>query len=132
LRLVNDETTLREPFKMISSKKETRMKTNQIHFGAVQIGIILLALSTALIHLTLSFPDPVFILNGLGYLGLTAALFLPLPFLRDRRNLVRYVLMGFTLITIIVWIAIGMRVPLGYIAKVIEITLLVLLWIDRK
>lgn len=108
------------------------MKTNQIHFGAIQIGIILLALATAIIHLTLSFPDPVFILNGLGYLGLTAALFLPLSFLRDRRSLVRYVLMGFTLVTIIAWIAIGMRTPLGYIAKLIEIALLVLLWLDRK
>jgi len=108
------------------------MKTNQIHFGAVQIGIILLALATAIIHLTLSFPDPMFILNGLGYLGLTAALFLPLPFLTSRRNLVRYVLMGFTLVTIIAWVAIGMRVPLGYATKVIEIVMLVLLWLDRK
>ncbi len=108
------------------------MKTNQIHIGAIQIGIVLQALATAIIHLTLSFPDPVFILNGLGYLGLTAALFLPLPFLENRRRLVRYALMGFTLVTIIAWIAIGMRVPLGYIAKVIEIALLVLLWIDRK
>ena len=108
------------------------MKTNQIHIGAIQIGIVLLALATAIIHLTLSFPDPVFILNGLGYLGLMAALFLPLPFLENRRRLVRYALMGFTLVTIIAWIAIGMRVPLGYIAKVIEIALLVLLWIDRK
>jgi hypothetical protein len=108
------------------------MKTNSIHIGAIQIGIILLALATAIIHLTLSFPDPVFILNGLGYLGLTAALFLPLSFLSGRRTLVRYVLMGFTLVTILAWVAIGMRTTLGYSAKVIEIALLVLLWLDRK
>ena len=108
------------------------MKTNSIQIGAIQIGIILLALITAIIHLTLSFPDPVFILNGLGYLGLTAALFLQLSFLSGRRTLVRYGLMGFTLITILAWVAIGMRTPLGYTAKIIEIALLVLLWFDRK
>ena len=108
------------------------MQTKSMQFGAVQIGIILLAIATATIHITLSFPDPMFILNGLGYLGLTAALFLPLTFLVERRTLVRYVLMGFTLLTIILWVAIGMRIPLGYIAKVIELALLALLWLDRK
>jgi len=108
------------------------MKTNSIQIGAIQIGIILLALITAIIHLTLSFPDPVFILNGLGYLGLTAALFLPISFLQSRRSLIRYILMGFTLVTILAWVAIGLRIPLGYITKVIEIALLALLWLDRK
>jgi hypothetical protein len=108
------------------------MENKSLQLGAVQIGIILLAIATAVIHLTLSFPDPMFILNGLGYLGLAAALFLPLPFLTERRTLVRYVLMGFTLLTIILWVAIGMRTPVGYTAKVIEIALLALLWLDRK
>ncbi len=108
------------------------MANKSMTLGAIQIGIILLAIATAVIHLTLSFPDPMFILNGLGYLGLTAALFLPLPFLAERRTLVRYGLMGFTLLTIILWVAIGMRTPVGYIAKVIEIALLALLWLDRK
>jgi hypothetical protein len=108
------------------------MENKSLQLGAVQIGIILLAIATAVIHLTLSFPDPMFILNGLGYLGLTAALFLPLTFLVGRHTLVRYVLMGFTLLTIILWVAIGMRTPVGYTAKVIEIALLALLWLDRK
>ena len=41
----------------------------------LRIGIVVLTLATALIHLQLNFPDPVFILNGLGYLTLLAALF---------------------------------------------------------
>ena len=105
-------------------------------FGALQYGIILLAAGTAAIHLIISFPDPIsnimFILNALGYLGLTAALFLPLPFARDNRPLVRYILMGYTLLTIVLWLFIGMRTPMGYTAKVIEIVLLALLWLDRK
>ncbi len=107
------------------------MKTNQAQFGPIQIGIILCAVATAVVHLTLSFPDPMFILNGLGYLGLTAALFLPLPFLKKYHSLVRYILMGFTLVTILAWVAVGLRIPLGYITKVIELGMLVLLWIDR-
>jgi hypothetical protein len=56
------------------------MKTTQTQLITVQVAIILLAAITAIIHLSLSFPDPMFILNDLGFLTLTAALFLPLPF----------------------------------------------------
>ncbi|MEJ7631651.1 MAG: hypothetical protein WKF28_04040 [Rubrobacteraceae bacterium] len=42
--------------------------------AGLRAGIILLTGATALIHLQLNFPDPVFMLNGLGYLGLLAAL----------------------------------------------------------
>jgi hypothetical protein len=108
------------------------MKTESSQFSAVQVAIVLLAAATAIIHLQLSFPDPVFILNGLGYLGLTAALFLPLPFFKDHRPLVRYALIGFTLVTILAWVFIGMRSPVGYIDKLVEIVLVVLLWVSRK
>ena len=50
-------------------------------------GIILAVLITAGLHLATAFdkilfpdgPDPLFILNGLGYLGLLGAYFLPIP-----------------------------------------------------
>ena len=42
-------------------------------------GVILLTLIAAAIHLSLLFPDTAFILNGLGYLTLLAALYLPIP-----------------------------------------------------
>jgi hypothetical protein len=95
----------------------------------LQIGIILLALATALIHLSLSFPDPVFILNGLGYLALTVAYFLPQ--LKAYHATVRWVFIGFAAVTIIAWVAIGMRTPLGYITKLIELVLIALLWMDK-
>ncbi len=110
--------------------------STKVKFGPLQIGIVLLAAATAIIHLTLAFPlslgNVMFILNCLGYLGLTAALFLPLPYAKDHRPLVRYALMGFTALTIILWVAIGMRTAIGYSAKIIEVALIALLWLDRK
>ncbi|HEX2997732.1 MAG TPA: hypothetical protein VHP14_23115, partial [Anaerolineales bacterium] len=38
-------------------------------------------------------PDPLFILNGLGYLGLLGAYFLPISFLQQKHELVRRVRM---------------------------------------
>ena len=62
-----------------------------------QIGIIIFTLITAFMHLAAAFdkqlfpdgPDPLFILNGLGYLGLLGAYFLPIPFFQQRHELVR-------------------------------------------
>ena len=72
------------------------METNQSKFGALQIGIIILTLATALIHVSLLFPNVLFILNALGYLTLLAAFFLPIDMLRERHNLVRRAFIAFT------------------------------------
>ena len=104
--------------------------------GGLQIGIIVLTLSTAVIHFSRNFPDVVFILNCLGYLGLLAALYLPVPFFAGRRGLVRTVLMGFAALTIIAWIGMGDKSLatgyVGYIDKVIEIVLIILLWLEHQ
>jgi hypothetical protein len=105
---------------------------------SVRIGIIILTLATALIHLTLNFPDVIFILNGLGYLTLVAALFLrvPIQFVSQNRALVRWAFIAFTTITILGWLAIGDKTlpngMLGYITKVIEIILIALLFIETR
>lgn len=101
-------------------------------FGPIQIGIIVLTLATAVIHLTLNFPDTLFILNGLGYIALLAALYLRIPQLADYRNLIRWAFMAFAAITIIAWIAIGSRSPLGYATKAIEVVLIALLYMDLQ
>jgi hypothetical protein len=104
--------------------------------GALQIGFIVLTLITAIIHFTLLFPDPVFILNGLGYLALLAAYFLPVPIAKDNRRLVRWVFMGFVAVTILAWVAIGDKSwpagALGYVTKLVELVLIALLWNDRR
>jgi len=117
--------------------KERRipMTTQQTKIGGLGIGIIILTLATAIIHLTLvhSLMDIAFILNGLGYLALLAALYLPIPLFAGRRSLVRFALMGFAALTIIAWIAIGDKTWwLGYVAKVIEIVLIILLWLENQ
>jgi hypothetical protein len=108
------------------------METSSSRFGLLQVLIVLLALATAVIHLSLNFPDVMFILNGLGYIALVAALFLPLPFFIQRRGLIRNVLIGYTALTIILWVVMGARTPIGYIDKAIEVVLIVLLFLDKK
>ena len=112
------------------------MNENQSRFGAIQIGIILLTVATALIHFSLLFPDTLFILNGLGYLTLLGAYFLPIDFLRDRHNLVRWLFIAFTAVTILGWVAIGDKSwpggALGYVTKLIEVGLISLLFVDGR
>jgi|WetSurMetagenome_2_1015567.scaffolds.fasta_scaffold643881_1 hypothetical protein len=102
----------------------------------IRIGIVILALTTALVHLSLNFVmgqfDPVFTLNGLGYLALLAALFLDLPFARDNRRLVRFLMIGFAVITIISWIILGDKSWwVGWVTKAVEVLLIALLLMKR-
>lgn len=119
----------------------------------IQIGIAVTVLITAALHFASAFdpvlfpagPDPLFILNGLGYLGLLGAYFLPIPFFQSRHGLVRWALIGFTITTIIAWLVIWVGfyvirdgVPFfshdsiyGVPAKIDELILLALLWKDR-
>ena len=98
----------------------------------LRIGIIVLTLATALIHLQLAFPDPAFILNGLGYLGLLAALYLPIPPVARYRNLVRWALVGYAALSIVLWIFLGARTPTGYTVKAIEVALIALLLLEAR
>ncbi len=109
------------------------MKLTGKHYG-----IILFALATAVLHIIL-FPDIMFTLNGLGYLALLAAYFLPIPFLQERRNLIWWVFVGYTALTIILWVIMGDKnfvagtsSATGYYAKAAEVLLLVFLFADRS
>ncbi len=99
---------------------------------ALRVGIVLLTLATALIHLQLNFPDPAFILNGLGYLTLLAALYLPIPRMARCRDTARWVLIGYAALTIFLWILLGARTPIGYIDEAIEVALITLLLIEAR
>ena len=78
------------------------------------IGIIILTLITAFAHLAAALdkqlfahgPDPLFILNGLGYLGLLGAYFLPISFFQQRHELVRRGFILYAIITIVAWLVI--------------------------
>lgn len=77
-------------------------------------GILIAALITAILHLAAAFdkqlfpagPDPLFILNGLGYLGLLGAYFLPIAFFQQKHNLVRQGFIGYAILTIVAWLVI--------------------------
>ncbi|HNN13653.1 MAG TPA: hypothetical protein PKL78_08855 [Anaerolineales bacterium] len=101
-------------------------------------GIILGALLAAYFHVIL-FPDIAFTLNGLGYLGLLGAYFLPIPFFQQRHKLVWWGMVGYTLLTIVLWFIMGNKTfvagtnsAIGYYAKASEIILLLGLWFDKK
>ena len=100
--------------------------------GPLRVGIVLLTLATALIHLQLAFPDPAFILNGLGYLTLLAVLYLPIEQVARHRSMVRWALIGYTALTIFLWVLLGARTPIGYIDKMIEILLISLLLLEAR
>ena len=100
-------------------------------------GIILAGLVTAYFHVIL-FPDIAFTLNGLGYIGLLGAYFLPIAFFQQRHNTVWWGLAGYTVLTIVLWAIMGNKQfvagttsAIGYYAKTAEIFLLAFLWADK-
>ena len=74
------------------------------------------------------------ILNGLGYLALITALYF-IPQLARMRSLIRWALMGYTLLTFILYFFFDSN-PftniLGLATKAMEIVLIILLLMDRK
>jgi hypothetical protein len=99
---------------------------------AIGIGVVVLTLMAAVVHLSRLFPDPVFILNGLGYLALLAALYLPLAKLVPYRRVVRWTLIGYATLTILAWVAIGERTLLGYSTTAGEVALVLLLLMEGR
>lgn len=118
--------------------------------------IIVLVLATSFLHFGAAFdrqllgpdaqvPDPLFTLNGLGYLGLLGAFFLPIQFFQQRHKAVWWVLFAYICVTIVAWLVIwvGMNVitngvPFfsrdsiyGVPSKIFEAILLFLLWRDK-
>jgi hypothetical protein len=105
------------------------------------IGIFLLTLATALIHLYLAlsaipyyglnFGVLLFILNGLGYLGLLAVLQLPIPQLARFRSLARWTLVAYAALTIVLFFVMAPFYDfIGYLDKAIEVALIALLLAD--
>ena len=76
-------------------------------------------------------------MNGFGSLALLAAYFLPLPLFKRYRPTIYWTIVGYTLLTIVLWIIMGDKTfkfattsALGYYAKAAEIFLLVFLGHD--
>ena len=125
-------------------------------FGAIQVAICVLSLVTAVVHIYLGVITHVmvatqpeataaaggatalgifaalFYLDGLGYIVLTAALYLP-AFARFRR-LIRWALIALTVATIIAYFALiqGQYDAIGILDKLVEVVLIVLLVIEDR
>lgn len=104
----------------------------------LRVGIFLLTLATAVIHLYLAlsaipyyglnFGVMLFVLNGLGYLGLLAVLQLPIPQLARFRSAARWVLVAYTALTIVLFFLMAPYYTfIGYLDKAIEVALIALL-----
>ena len=87
-----------------------------------------LALATGYIHSTLG--GLLFTLNALGYLVAAVAMVIPLALAVRFRWVVRLGLMGYATTTIVGWAIQGPYFTTAYIAKAIEVALIVLLAID--
>lgn len=100
--------------------------------------MILATLVTAYLHLSF-FPDLMFTLNGLGYLGLLGSYFLPIEFLQKNHKLAWWAMFGYTALTIVLWVVMGDKTfvagtdsATGYYAKIAEAVLMVSMWADKK
>ena len=101
--------------------------------NGVRAGIVALALITASIHIVLAVPLTLIglYLNGLGYIVLVTALVVPR--LRGYRRQIRWLLMGYTALTIALWVILGRPyTTIGYVDKAVELGLIGLLWLDQR
>jgi hypothetical protein len=98
--------------------------------GALQIAIVVCAVMAAFIHLYASVQPGEdlgfwFFLNGAGYLGLLTIFFMPR--FAAWHDKISFLLMGYALLTIVLWFIFGQAYDLvGYAANSVEIVLAVL------
>jgi hypothetical protein len=95
---------------------------------AIRVGIVGLALATGYIHSTLG--GLLFTLNAVGYLVAAVAIVLPLAIAVRFRWVVRLGLIGYAAMTILGWAIQGPYYSTAFIAKGIEVALIVLLAVD--
>ena len=94
----------------------------------IRLAIVGLALATGYIHSTLG--GLLFTLNAVGYLVAAVAIIVPLALAVRFRWVVRLGLMGYAATTILGWAIQGPYYSTAYLAKGIEVALIVLLAID--
>jgi len=95
---------------------------------AIRAAIVALALTTGYIHYTLG--GLLFTLNALGYLVAAVAIVIPLALAVRFRWFSRLGLMGYAATAIVMWAIQGPYYSTAYIAKAVEVALIVLLAID--
>jgi hypothetical protein len=95
---------------------------------AIRAAIVALTLATGYIHLTLG--GLLFTLNAMGYFVAAVAMVAPLAIAVRFRWVVRLGLIGYAATTILGWAIMGPYFTTAYVAKAIEVALIVLVAID--
>jgi hypothetical protein len=90
--------------------------------------IVVLTLATAYIHSTLG--GLLFTLNAVGYVVAAVSIMVPLAIAVRFRCIVRVGLMGYAATAIVAWAVMGPYFTTAYIAKAIEVALIVVLAFD--
>ena len=101
----------------------------------LRYSILVLGFITSVIHavvLNLQGIDWLMLLNGLGFLVLTGAIFFEPSFLARWRKWIIYLLIAYTLVTILGFFVLNSSYgPLGIIAKIDEVLLIIALWLYK-
>lgn len=95
---------------------------------ALRAGIVALTLATGYIHLTLG--GLLFTLNAAGYAVAAVAMVVPVALAVRFRWVVRVGLIGYAATAIVAWAVQGPYYSTAYVAKAIEVALIVLLAVD--
>jgi hypothetical protein len=103
----------------------TSLRTSDI---VVRAAIVALALATGYIHSTLG--GLLFTLNAVGYAVAAVAMIVPLALAVRFRWVVRVGLIGYAATAIVMWAIQGPYYSTAYVAKAIEVALIVVLAVD--
>ncbi len=109
---------------------------SSLNLRRVQVGIIGLATTTAVVHILMGLNELILLLNGIGYLTLITATYL-VPALRSTRGTLIWLLLGYTLLTITLYFVShpwgyehGALDLVGLTTKAVEVALVGFIFVD--
>src|SRR5687768_6968767 len=113
------------------TEQTERARAQVMRFGALDAAIVGLTLATAAIHLALAVEKSLipFYLNGAGYVALLVGFYASALRCVQRHKKVAWALLGYTVLTIVLWAARGQRTEIAYVDKVIEVLLAGAAWL---
>jgi len=118
-------TAIQAPTKSWDTASRTTLRPTDV---VIRAAIVALTLATGYIHFTLG--GLLFTLNAAGYAVAAIAMIVPLALAVRFRWVIRLGLIGYAATAIVAWAVMGPYFSTAYIAKGIEVALIVLLAVD--